>query len=129
MLDPQFLADTRSRLMRRAAQLREEIRNTLTRSGQETHAQVAELARDMEDDAFADLIVDTNLAEVSRDAGELQEIDDAMQRLLDGSYGICVDCAREIPYARLEAQPTAKRDIECQERFERMHSQAAGPTL
>ncbi len=129
MLDPQFATAVRSRLRQRATQLREEIRATLSRSEEETHARVAELARDTEDDAFADLVVDTNLAEVTRDMGELQEIDAAMQRLLDGGYGTCVDCGRKIPYARLEAQPTAKRDIECQEKFERMHSQTIGPTL
>jgi len=37
----------------------------------------------------------------------LQEIDDALQRIEDGTYGICEGTGKPIPKARLEAQPWA----------------------
>lgn len=116
----------RALLRERAGQLRAEIRDTLARSGEESHARIAELARDMEDDAFADLVVDVNIADVHRDLKELNDIDRALQCLAASTYGICVDCEREISKARLEVQPTAERCIECQATYERTHAGEQG---
>jgi DnaK suppressor protein len=49
----------------------------------------------------------------------LQDIDRALMRIHDGSYGICVDCEEEIFPKRLNAFPLAKRCRECQEEHER----------
>lgn len=43
----------------------------------------------------------------------LNEIDRALARLDDGSYGICVACARPIAEGRLEARPTATTCVAC----------------
>ncbi len=43
---------------------------------------------------------------------------EAMFRLDEGSYGICVDCGRNIPKARLNALPETARCIECQSALE-----------
>jgi RNA polymerase-binding protein DksA len=58
-------------------------------------------------------------AERERDIEELRDIEAARERIAAGSYGSCVDCGRDIPLQRLQAQPTAKRCIECQTRYER----------
>jgi len=110
-------------------QLRREIQATLERSSDETHVRIAELARDAEDDAFSNLVVDTNLAEVDRDVAELRAIDAAMQRISAGTYGICIACDQEIPEERLNAEPTAARCIRCQEIYERTHVSAGTPRL
>ncbi|WP_029253995.1 TraR/DksA family transcriptional regulator [Paraoerskovia marina] len=44
---------------------------------------------------------------------DLAEIDAAIARLDDGTYGICEACGREIAPARLEARPTARSCIAC----------------
>ena len=113
----------------RSEQLREEIRSTLERSSDETHVNVAEQARDMEDDSFSNLIVDLNFSEVERDADELRRIEAALRRANDGSYGLCVDCDAVIPTPRLEAEPTALRCVRCQEIYEKTHATASTPTL
>lgn len=118
-----------SLLRQRAAQLRGEIRQTLERSSQETHVRIAEQTRDAEDDAFSNLIVDVNLAEIDRDAAELRRIDAALRRLASGTYGACADCGRLIPLARLEAEPTAVRCVSCQELHERTHATPGTPSL
>lgn len=46
----------------------------------------------------------------------LQDIDDALERLANGSYGVCLDCGVDIPAVRLEAVPTAKYCVDCQEK-------------
>lgn len=71
-----------------------------------------------DDWAVADLETALDVAEVSRDAGELSEIEAALARLGDGTYGTCVECAAPIPFARLHANPSAARCIPCQERLE-----------
>jgi len=49
----------------------------------------------------------------------LREVDQALARLGDGTYGICVACGREISSARLQANPLACRCIGCQENTEK----------
>lgn len=43
----------------------------------------------------------------------LDEIDAAVARVADGTYGTCLDCGQPIPPARLEARPVAARCINC----------------
>ncbi|MFO1312671.1 MAG: TraR/DksA C4-type zinc finger protein [Burkholderiales bacterium] len=78
-----------------------------------------------DDWAVADLETALDVAEVSRDAGELREVEAAFARMKDGTYGECVDCGVHIPYARLHANPSAARCIACQEKVEA--SQRRGP--
>ena len=48
-----------------------------------------------------------------RSLGEVQEIHSALQRMIDGTYGTCLDCRHAIPVARLRAVPTAPCCLEC----------------
>jgi RNA polymerase-binding transcription factor DksA len=41
----------------------------------------------------------------------LIDVDRALKRLEDGSYGLCVACGKPIPDGRLEAKPEAEYDI------------------
>ncbi|WP_194408733.1 TraR/DksA family transcriptional regulator [Microbacterium cremeum] len=47
---------------------------------------------------------------------EITEIDDAVQRWEAGTYGVCVDCGRGIPIARLRVRPFATRCVSCAEK-------------
>jgi DnaK suppressor protein len=44
---------------------------------------------------------------------ELADIDRALARIVDGSYGICARCGKRITVARLDARPTATLCIDC----------------
>jgi DnaK suppressor protein len=128
-INQQQAAQIKSQLRTRAAQLRGEIQQTLERSSDETHARVAEQARDAEDDSFANLVSDLNFADIDRDAQELRRIDYALARLNNGTYGECIDCAQPIALARLQAEPAAARCIVCQEAYERTHASGSTPSL
>ena len=108
-LDPRHLEELKSNLQTRARQLREEIRQTLLKSDQEQYAMIGDQVRDLEDDSFADLMVDVNLAEIDRDLQELRLIDAAKLRMDDGSYGHCESCGLPIELARLRATPGRTR--------------------
>ncbi|HZI20492.1 MAG TPA: TraR/DksA family transcriptional regulator [Pyrinomonadaceae bacterium] len=53
-----------------------------------------------------------------RDSQMVADIDQALLRIEEGSYGTCGRCGREIPERRLEALPTARYDAECQSLIE-----------
>ena len=113
----------------RQTQLREEIRQALIKSDSEHYLQIADSVRELEDESFADLIVDVGLAEIDRDLDELRAIDAALLRVADGSYGVCEACDRPIDVKRLNLTPQALRCIDCQTIFERTHFQKTGHTL
>jgi RNA polymerase-binding protein DksA len=48
----------------------------------------------------------------------ISEIDGALKRIEDGTYGVCASCGREIPPARLEANPWASLCIDCKRKAE-----------
>jgi len=128
-LDRRRQDELRDVLRARARQLRDEIRQTLVKSDDEQYSMIADQVRDLEDESFADLMVDVNLAEIDRDLQELRLIDAAFQRLGDGSYGECDTCGTPIEYERLRATPFASRCFDCQSTFERTHVQNIGRTL
>jgi RNA polymerase-binding transcription factor len=49
----------------------------------------------------------------------LGEVERALQKVEEGTYGVCDDTGEEIPRGRLEAVPEAIRTVEAQQRFER----------
>lgn len=129
VLDSRQLEELRNALKARAHQLREEIRQTLLKSDDEQYTMIADQVRDLEDDSFADLMVDVNLAEIDRDLQELRLIDAAFLHVHDGSYGTCESCESPIEIERLRAAPFASRCFDCQSAYERTHLQNIGRTL
>jgi len=49
-----------------------------------------------------------------RDRGKLQAIEDALDRIDDGSYGVCESCDQEIAEGRLQAMPFTRLCVQCQ---------------
>jgi DnaK suppressor protein len=49
---------------------------------------------------------------------ELQAIEDALKRIQEGVYGLCLSCGAPIPHERLHAAPQALRCVACQTTFE-----------
>ena len=70
------------------------------------------------DSGFADSgQVTAERGEVEALSGQLSEtltdIEDALTKFDDGTYGECESCHRRIPEVRLEAMPAARLCIEC----------------
>lgn len=66
---------------------------------------------------------ETLVIEINQVKEELQAIDDALKRMDDGTYGICVDTGMLIEPARLRANPLAIRTVEAQRRWEELDAQ------
>src|SRR6266566_341559 len=72
----------------------------------------------------ADVAFETGSDEMSSqlaaiDARELNQIERALARLKQGTYGLCEGCQTKIPVARLNALPYSTCCVECQREMER----------
>lgn len=79
----------------------------------------ASASPDVADRATDSLEQDLALSLLGSAEGTLGQIEDALRRIDDGSYGLCADCHATIPVARLEAIPYATCCVECARRQER----------
>ena len=69
------------------------------------------------------ILAETDVSTIREFEYELKEFDAALQRISDGTFGICVDCGDQIDPARLRARPTANRCLHCQNTWEMKSSQ------
>ena len=83
-------------------------------------------ALELSDDGVKDT-VDMSLMDVNkelalrlgeRESQMVADIDQALLRIEEGSYGICARCGKLIEERRLEALPTARYDATCQAAIE-----------
>jgi RNA polymerase-binding protein DksA len=110
-LTPKQLDDLRHLLEQQMRQLRAALRVDL-HADDSSHISITP---DSDADwTTADVESDSLIAKAGRDAKELSETTAAIDKLLDGSYGICEACGEAIGYPRLLAYPSARRCLACQ---------------
>ena len=85
-------------------------------------------AKESADLAVRDVISELSLKFGERESQMVADIDQALLRMKEGSYGRCVKCNKPIAEKRLEAVPTARYDAACQEAIEN-DGQIARPSL
>jgi len=102
----------------RRRQLRAELQTKLNTQDNPALLGLQNRMQETDDWAVADLETALDVAEVSRDVAELREVEAALVRMGDGTYGACLECGQPIPHARLAANPSASRCIACQEKLE-----------
>jgi DnaK suppressor protein len=87
----------------------------------------------MSDETGEDAVYDNHLADTATETYDreldytleensehvLSDIDAALARIEEGTYGICMNCGKQIPEERLEARPWATLCIDCQRERER----------
>lgn len=64
-----------------------------------------------------------------RESRMVAEIDQALLRIEEGTYGVCARCGEVIPEARLDAMPTARHDAKCQSIIEADNGEDEHSTL
>lgn len=79
---------------------------------QQTSGDVVDAALDTAQDEIS-----SQLAEV--ESRELANIENALEKMRDGEYGVCEGCSNAIPMARLQALPYATMCIQCQREAEK----------
>ncbi|MCP5150288.1 MAG: RNA polymerase-binding protein DksA [Ectothiorhodospiraceae bacterium] len=101
-------------------------RQSLLDESQQTIDQMREAARDVSDEAeraSREAEISFELRTRDRYRKLLSKIDQALERIEDGSYGWCEETGEPIGLGRLEARPIATLSIEAQERREQLEKQ------
>jgi len=92
-------------------------RTELARENQSDALEIAATddgVRDVGDQSVKDVNQEIEYRLSERESQAIADIDQALMRIEEGTYGVCVRCGKEIPERRLEAVPTARYDAECQ---------------
>lgn len=113
--DKKFIKSQKESLLK----IKNEILNLMNEKGL-SEIQV-EKDQTTEDGDQAQAYQDQNLSFglMERDIKKLHDIDDALAKIEDGSYGICEDSDEIISKKRLEKMPWAKYTIEAAEQMEK----------
>jgi DnaK suppressor protein len=85
--------------------------------------------KDSVDLSVQDLNKEIALRLGERSSKVVADIDQALLRIKEGSYGICARCSQPIDQRRLEAVPTARYDAQCQSILESANGEDDLPTL
>jgi DnaK suppressor protein len=85
--------------------------------------------KDAGDMSVQDVSQETALRLGERESQMVADIDQALLRIDEGTYGICQRCGKEIDERRLEAVPTARYDAQCQTALEASSGTGDNPTL
>ncbi len=128
-LDREALEAFRRLLEERERSLRAQIRDELLKASEEQYAELAGQVHDPEEASVADMLVDLNLATIEKHVDELREVEAALHRVREGTYGVCEQCGGPVGEARLRANPVARRCLRCQEAWEKTHAGGRTPGL
>ena len=110
-----FLKKARDTLTTRKQQILKQL-NEEVKEGKESNLEEGMDAYDL---ASEERTREINLILSDRDREKLQAIEDALERIEAGTYGICEMCEEEIAPERLEALPFTRLCVSCQSELEK----------
>jgi len=111
-MDPAELTAFRERLRPERARLVVEVGGAIQAPDQMTYGSQAAAASQVFDQQ-------RDLALRERATQQLAQVEAALARIQDGTFGRCTRCGREIAAERLDALPWAAHCIECQSALDR----------
>jgi len=106
------------RFKKRLAARQQELRATAARTGKEGRAP-DDRSADFTDRASASYEKEFAFGQNTSVRALLRLTEEALRRIVDGSFGHCVLCEKEINPKRLEAVPWTRYCLDCQQTFER----------
>ncbi|MDP8261971.1 MAG: TraR/DksA C4-type zinc finger protein [Candidatus Ancaeobacter aquaticus] len=110
------LLDKKEQIVRSLKQIEDE---TLNKSQRDQSGDLSAYSLHMADVGTDNFDREFALGLMSNEQNILYEIDEAMQRMENGSYGKCETCECDISEKRLEALPSASNCRACQEKVEK----------
>lgn len=129
-LTPVQLAQLTQQLKRDYQDLLREVREALSHpDDQHRIDQLNAEPGDSGDESVANALADLNVARIDRQVRNIRDIEAAFRRLKAGEYGVCSECGSDVDFARLQAYPTARRCLVCQEKREREYAHEGHPRL
>src|SRR5829696_1668139 len=125
-MDAQKLEHFRSILLEQLRQNSERVR---TDQAAALEAAADDGVKDSVDMSLQDVNQELMLKMGERDSQTVADIDEALMRIDEGTYGLCERCGKPIDERRLEALPTARYDAACQAAVEAASGQHNISTL
>ena len=113
-MDKKKLETFRKRLEER----QQALRKAVSRTEEDGRVADQDTAQDIADRAASSYTKEFLFSVSNNDRQLLQMVENALQRIREGSFGECVNCGAEINAKRLEAVPWTRYCIECQEKME-----------
>lgn len=98
--------------------MREEILNKARKLKEDSYSLGTNGIQDMADAASNSYNADILMSISNNDLRLLKELDSALDKIVNGTYGICEECDEEIGEKRLEANPVARYCITCKRQME-----------
>ena len=98
---------------------RDELLKIIARTEEEGRSADDDPTVDLADKAANSYTKEFLFTQTNNDRFILQLVDEALKRVRENSFGLCVSCQEEVQQKRLEAVPWARHCITCQERQER----------
>ena len=102
-------------------QIREISEDTLMKSQKDMSGDISGYSLHLADVATDNYERDFNLNLVSAERRIIMEIDAALKRIEDKTYGVCDSCKKNITKSRLKAIPYAKYCTKCKEKLEKQN--------
>jgi len=93
--------------------------DTLRKSQKEASGDISGYTYHMADVATDNYDREFSLGLASGERKSLYDLDDALKRIEEGTFGICDDCKSSITKVRLRAVPSARLCIKCQQKREK----------
>lgn len=122
-LTPSQIDELVTQLKREYQTLLSEVREELKNSGNQHRIDMLNREPgDSGDESLATTLVNLNLTTLDRHVQEIRDIESTFKRIENDEYGVCIDCGDMIAFNRLQAYPTAKRCIVCQEKREKQYA-------
>jgi len=97
---------------------REELLKSIARTEEEGRAADDDPTVDLADKAANSYTKEFLFGLNNTDRTTLQLIDAALERIKNGTYGVCIHCENDLQQKRLEAVPWARHCTTCQEKQE-----------
>lgn len=122
-LNKKELAVFKELILKRKQEILDEIKHisedTLKKSQKEASGDISGYTYHMADVATDTYDREFSLSLASNDRDLLYELDDALKKIEEGSFGTCEECLTLITKTRLKAVPSARLCVKCQERKEK----------
>jgi len=122
-LNKKELAEFRKIVLKRKEEILDEIKHisedTLKKSQKDASGDISGYTYHMADVATDTYDREFSLGLASNERKLLYDLDDAIKRIEDGTFGICEDCKSLITKTRLKAVPYARLCVKCQEKQEK----------
>lgn len=114
-LDKKALSRFKKILLKEREQIVGEVKQTYESSQEVGQDGIQDIGDEAANIYNKQILLSLNESERKR----LQEVDEALDRIANGTYGICEECGEPISLKRLEVRPVAKYCVACLSKMEK----------